>query len=375
MTFEEEAEQLINKYKPDDEAKVVQALGGLTDCIDNPSIDASDDLMALLRKVTSPALPCDISDPEYLLYQQTETRGVIGFMPRCELFGITAQAKSGKSFLTNILASSLLGNRSFQFVTRDNMRMKVMLVDTEQSMNSTMKAVKRIHEMSGLSTECNDPFFIYANLSAYAPEIRLAAIAINIRKERPDVVVIDGIVDLLNDFNDIAESKELTRKCAKLARQYKCNIVGVIHENRTGENKGPRGHLGTEWTNKCADMLRVSKSKYGPDGEIFKVEHSINRNKCIDAFQFVLDDNAIPVHAGQAIMNVTNRDYDILNAMGDSAMTWSEIQSITGVSKGHMTEKLNKLEELGLITKCKCENGQDGWRKVQFGPKEDGFPF
>jgi len=124
------------------------------------------------------------------------------------------------------------------------------------------------------------------------PKERAEYIEQKIKTEKPDVVLIDGVRDLLNDFNNISESNEIVSKLLRLSEECNCSIISVLHTNKSSFDSSPRGHIGSELQNKCSDILEVTK-----DGNVFCVEETESRNIEVGKFAFTLNENGLPEHA------------------------------------------------------------------------------
>ena len=73
------------------------------------------------------------------------------------------------------------------------------------------------------------------------------------------LMVIDGLLDLINDMNDIKESRELLQQIKHWAINYKCLIVTILHQSKsTGYSIG---HLGSFADRKAQAVLQVEKEK------------------------------------------------------------------------------------------------------------------
>ena len=116
---------------------------------------------------------------------------------------------------------------------------------------------------------------------------RLDLIKSAIREMKPTFVVIDGIRDLIQDFNNITESANLIQELLSLATDYKCTILCVLHQNKGYQDENMRGHLGTELLNKVTDSFKVEKiEKTG----VFKVSCTDSRNVPCPALAFSIDE-------------------------------------------------------------------------------------
>lgn len=81
-------------------------------------------------------------------------------------------------------------------------------------------------------------------------------------KEKPHTgfIVIDGCVDLVNDFNDQKESAEYLQWLMTLTSKYNLHALNVLHVNpsQSGFAKA-RGHLGTMGCQKAETVFKIEK--------------------------------------------------------------------------------------------------------------------
>ena len=117
-------------------------------------------------------------------------------------------------------------------------------------------------------------------------EERRKTIEYAIKEEKPDIIFVDGVRDLLQDFNSLEQSNELIQWLLSLTAEYGCTIVSVLHQNKSKEDGNMRGHLGTELLNKLTDCFEVSKK----DGK-FLVTCTDSRNVPATDFAFSIDTN------------------------------------------------------------------------------------
>ena len=110
----------------------------------------------------------------------------------------------------------------------------------------------------------------------------------------PDIVFVDGLRDLVNDFNSNEESSQIINEMMSLASQREMCIWNVLHMNPRPSNDDEskmRGHLGTELANKVSDTF-VSKKEKSAKGVTFKVSQVDARGKDVDDWQFEITDDA-----------------------------------------------------------------------------------
>jgi hypothetical protein len=127
---------------------------------------------------------------------------------------------------------------------------------------------------------------------AYRKRWRLIKNAIEVFK--PDIVFIDGIRDIIGDFNDNEQSAALVQELMALAERKNICIWNVLHMNpRPGndDESKMRGHLGTELGNKVTDTLVSIKSKTA-SGVTFTVKQLDARSKDLDDWKFEVTDQA-----------------------------------------------------------------------------------
>lgn len=204
--------------------------------------------------------------------------GGIPTIPAGELIGLKGRAKQGKSQFEYILIAAMLAGVNKNNIKPLQSEYKVLLFDTEQSQASLKKCCQRALNYAGLPIDKNDGRFIPFFLRPISIEERKSTIENAIKGEKPDIAFIDGVRDLLQDFNNLEQSNELIQWLLSLTAEHGCTIVSVLHQNKSKEDGNMRGHLGTELLNKLTDCFEVSKK----DGK-FLVTCTDSRNvPCAD---------------------------------------------------------------------------------------------
>ena len=261
-------------------------------------------------------------EPFYML----EYKGV----PFSTLGGIQAlsgQKKNGKTFVLAQLMAAILSNgsqrtqaflnglqvpeRTLQYL-RDKYKNpkylpSVLYVDTEMEKLNSAKVLRRVHWLCDWQMDVpNERFHVLwlrgvtdmkdsegkVAERAYAKRYRLIQLAIEML--HPDAVFIDGIRDIIGDFNDNKESAQLVGELMALAETKGICIWNTLHMNpRPGndDESKMRGHLGTELGNKITDTLVSIKSKTA-DGVTFTVKQNDARGKDMEDWKFEVTDAA-----------------------------------------------------------------------------------
>lgn len=209
------------------------------------------------------------------------TIGGVKAFPSCELVGIKGHAKNGKSQFQYYLIAAMLAGREIGTIKPLESVKKILLFDTEQSKPSLKKDILRALRLAGVPGDKAHETLLPFYLRPRDAEHRRKVIETAIKEEKPAIVFIDGVRDLLTDFNDLGESSELVQWLLALIAEHGCTIVCVLHQNKSKEDANMRGHLGTELANKLADCFEVTKKD-----EAFHVRCTESRNLPCSDFAF-----------------------------------------------------------------------------------------
>lgn len=218
----------------------------------------------------------------------------VGFIAKGEISAIKGKQKQGKTQLISILIAAILCGRWNNIERSCDHQPKVMVFDTEQHPADVSLAYKRACKMAGLAFEnYHDIYRSYILRDVYDISELKNVIVSQIAEHRPDIVFIDGIVDLIKDFNEVVESKDVVDWLCQVASYFDCAVVSVLHENKRDDDKNMRGHLGTRISQKSTTTLECVKDK---KTGIFTVSSADTRRKPIDdfSFEFDADDNIVP---------------------------------------------------------------------------------
>lgn len=221
-------------------------------------------------------------EAEYPAYQPILTQKDIPVMSRGSLSLISGKPKSRKTFFVASLVAAIIGKEP-QLGLKSDAPHKVIWIDTEQSMHLFKEGIKRSLRMAGVPETKNDPMLIPLSFSSISTEDRSAKLEEAIKKHKPEVVIIDGIRDLMYDFNDIKETATLKDLIISLYQTYDLHICCVIHQNKADCNA--RGHLGSELTNKAETVFSLQSVD---DKTIVSPVQC--RNRPFSEFAFVIND-------------------------------------------------------------------------------------
>ena len=232
--------------------------------------------------------------------------------PRRELVAITGKAKSGKTFVTSMLMACCQSRDVLAFQRIGDEPLRVLWYDTEQSDESTQDILKnRIMTLIKTTTDltdstdknscnsCNSLFkksIDVFNVRGVAWKERRDLLCEAVMRCKPDLVIVDGIRDLVNDINDGVLAQEVMEELMHLATAHDCCIVCVLHQNKSGEDHNLRGWIGTELMNKAFEVY--SCEKLMPQ-RIFSLEQTLTRKYDIErTMYFEVGDDGLPVSCG-----------------------------------------------------------------------------
>lgn len=228
-----------------------------------------------------------IPDVTYTLFKNG-----VGFAPLGGLAVVTGEAKHGKTWVMLQLMASFMGSSMFGIESNPDIEHSVLWFDTEESKADSMRNLKRVHTVCGWSYENDNPNFTVYNSRTLQSAERLEVVETAMATLHPTVLVIDGVRDLLADFNDVGESKKIVDKLMAMAEARKCCIWLCLHVN-PGSDK-MRGHLGTELENKANDVLVAKKSGEGLSIEYSVRERTSRGHRDIDKWTYMIAD--APAH-------------------------------------------------------------------------------
>lgn len=196
-------------------------------------------------------------------------------------------AKSKKTFGITLTVAGLVRGESIHPKFQPVVNGKLIWIDTEQSPYDAQKVTKRLYAMCG-----SDENLLFYALRKYNAKVRVQKIEAILERYKGEIdcLVIDGIRDLIIDFNDPVESSEITTKLMAWSIDYNIHISVVLHANKSDGNM--RGHLGTELENKCETVFAVKKDEQLKD--VSHIEEKFGRGKNIEPFQFKVNSDGLP---------------------------------------------------------------------------------
>lgn len=212
----------------------------------------------------------------------------VGLFEKGNLHAIKAKQKSGKTTATSIMIAAALGADNFSVkqthLINDEriFQPRMLFIDTEQNPNDTQLQYRRVLDMANLPPQDIHNRLRYYNFRTIDRKESFQNIRLLVQSFQPDALFIDGIVDLLGDFNDITSSQNLIQDLMTLAAEHNCAIICILHTNKDQEDHNMRGHLGTMLAQKASVVLECTHQQ-----NIFTVACSDSRHQPIPSWTFM----------------------------------------------------------------------------------------
>ena len=217
--------------------------------------------------------------------------------PRGDLTTVAGPAKGGKTFFLSMLMACAFRGQVLSLERDGTEPLRVLWYDTEQSRYTTKRIMtERIRgllvDAEEQTTFPDEQYYVF-NVRDKTPKERLDYLELAIETYRPDICIVDGIADLLNDINSGPDSVELMQQMMTMAGTYMCNITAGIHLNRSGEKLNLRGWLGTLLVQKPYEVFNCDRVE---KGQAFTVTHTVSRRfNTKNELCYAIGDNGLPV--------------------------------------------------------------------------------
>lgn len=372
-------------------------------------------------------------DEPYKPPRYTMERDGVPFADVGELHIISGKPGNGKTGLMSQLEAATLGRKFGNTIAKDVGHIvrddngnivngddgrpifqvrntKILHIDTEQGKDDTIAFKNRVISMSGVSKdEAKNHFFILRLRDTELAKDRWKKILKAIWQVQPTDIFLDGMLDIVEDYNDQTECQPIIRKCMMMATYYDTSLWAVLHENPMVDKLV--GTLGSITQRKVSEIFSVIKVKQSDLKEndrradlpdiYFKVKQNKARGRDVSdwLFQYVtsaggwgqpveIEDNGTKVVGSKEIAYIKEAD-ERLKAFNwtSSGATYTELErylrrSVSGRRAGDL---LNIASENGIIYKSDKKkyhyNGlkelpKDNTQDLPFdGPKNEEVPY
>ena len=291
---------------------------------------------------------------------------------------VAAQKKSGKTNFAGLLmaASASHEHQVLNGAIRSNKgAIKILNIDTEQPLRDARRTLRRVMKTAGYGydEQWNTHDIVSLSVKDENERDRMELIELAVLKYKPQLVIIDGIADMIRSINDETEAKEIMSWMDHIACTYDCSVVGMLHLNFGSGKIG--GWAGTMANKKFADSFILKKDK---DHGLFTVEHE-GRGEPAPKLYFKifffffdkvgwwqsLDANMIP-----ELTKEDAEELELRTLMDAAPLPCTNTQLVTWVmnlkrwtSKSPADKALRKCKELGILNSYR-KGRQSIWYKV-----------
>lgn len=202
----------------------------------------------------------DFSEP-YRPPRYTLRRLDTAFANVGELHIISGKPGHGKTGLMSILISTILcgkyGNTEYA-LSDERPNPVILYIDTEQGKDDTIAFKNRVCTMAKLDfTKQLQNFRILRLRDTESAEERWRKILKAVWMVKPTDIFLDGVLDVVKDYNDQVECQPIVRDCMRLADHFDSSFWVVLHENPMVEKLV--GVLGSIFQRKVAEIFTIRK--------------------------------------------------------------------------------------------------------------------
>lgn len=316
-----------------------------------------DDIIRRLREEGSQG---DDPSPEELVRQHVIPQGVEIPKPESvfELSGIPVFTKKSISTLIGKAKSGKTTATAWMVAQCLNGGLAVLWIDTEQGEYYGSRTQWWVLSIAGME-RC--PNLSYLDLKTLKPTERIKIIEEAIKMFTPDIVIIDGIRDLVFDINDPEESTIVVGHLMRWAEEHDVHVLSILHQNKGNEHA--RGHLGAEMVNKSETVIKVDMD----DDRNVVCEPEFTRSEPFTPFAFTRDGYGMPVlidgYVGRVEVATGSRsvkptDYTIeehreylrVAFRGSEKLSYGELQHAVIASFGLHDVTIGLLKSKGFIS-------------------------
>jgi hypothetical protein len=161
---------------------------------------------------------------------------------------------------------------------------RVLWLDTEQNRPDVKQILTDIVEMTGVDADYITSHLHVHALRCCSYEGLYDLMVQAVIDFKPQVVIVDGIVEFVASFNDEAIAKKLMHDLQVMSQEHECAVVCVLHTNKADEDHNMRGHLGTMLAQKAGTVVECRKQ-----GGIISVTCSESRHQEMPEWSITFD--------------------------------------------------------------------------------------
>ena len=353
-------------------------------------------------------------DKPYRPPRYTMERDGVPFADVGEIHIISGKPGNGKTGLMAQLIAATLGGQFGNTIARrvghkvngsddfHELPTRILYVDTEQGEDDTIGFKNRVISMSGVNKEdAKEHLKILRLRDTELAKDRWRKILKAIWQKQPTDIFLDGMLDIVEDYNDQKECQPIIRKCMMLATHYDASLWAVLHENPMVDKLvGTLGSITQRKVSEIFTVIKVKQADLKPNEQrpdlpdiYFRVKQNKARGRDVAdwLFQYVtnaggwgqpveIEDNGVKVADSKEIAFMKEADERLKAFNWTSAgATYTELErflrkSVSGRRAGDL---INTAKEHGIIYMSddkKKKYHYNGLKEMPKDPSQD-LPF
>ena len=214
----------------------------------------------------------------------------VPFAPLKGIHALTGQSGHGKTMLFSQFMAAILNGEfgGLRYELSDLIRNpKVLYIDTEMEEENTIAVKNRVCQMINRNPQQSyDDFKILMLRETEEATDRWRKTLKAIYEVKPTIVFIDGLLDLVSDFNKNDECQRMIYRCMQVASHYGISVWCLVHQN-PGNTTKLVGHLGSMLERKVTDVFCCIKETNDKTGEVtFTVKQTKARGRDVPKWKF-----------------------------------------------------------------------------------------
>ena len=228
-------------------------------------------------------------------------------------------------------------------------RKGIVYFDTETAEYDFYKQINRVKNLADIQT-VPDYFNAFNFREDEPPEI-LKMIEHYLSTNTPPVVIIDGLLDCIYDFNDSIASKKLVNLIKRWGKKYNCLIIGVIHQGKTtGGNT--LGHLGAMTDRYAQTTIEIIRNK---DNTFTIAPKLLRSDKYFEPINLINNNGNFSIIESEKSNSGENNNIELMRKVLKEENNYKQlvedIQEFTGKSLTYSKKVVKGWIETGYIEK------------------------
>jgi nucleoside-triphosphatase THEP1 len=183
------------------------------------------------------------------------------FLTNQNISMIQASPGTGKSAICESILSNVL-NKECEHIGLyvDESIERAVFFDCERDLSLIDESNERMLQRANVK-EHNSKAIIVGLRKSFSLKLKKARIIQVIEHIKPQIILIDGIGDLVEDTNSIQETTVIYLWLIELITKYNLSVIVTLHPNKGKDTA--RGHIGSEMLRRCEGIIEVKENLEG----------------------------------------------------------------------------------------------------------------